>query len=95
MAIIFEWDEAKRLANIQKHNIDFVGCERVFLGPAKTITIEDDSIDYGERRFVTLGLLNARVVVVVHTETEDVIRIITVRKAKKREQAIYFEAVAD
>ena len=46
----------------------------------------DDREDYGEERFVTFGLLDGRVVAVVHTETEDTIRVISIRKAKKREQ---------
>jgi uncharacterized protein len=67
----YEWDEAKRLANIQKHGIDFVGIEKVFAGT--TLTILDDRFDYGEPRFMTLGLLRGRVVVIAHTETPQVI----------------------
>jgi hypothetical protein len=85
----FEWDEAKRLSNIQKHGIDFLGIDKVFAG--QTITILDDRTDYGEPRFVTLGLLQGRVVVIAHTETDDVIRIISVRKATKHEESSYFE----
>jgi uncharacterized DUF497 family protein len=62
----YEWDEAKRLSNIQKHGIDFVGIETVFAGT--TLTILDDRFDHGESRFVTLGLLSGRVVVIAHTE---------------------------
>ncbi len=89
----YEWDEAKRFANIQKHGIDFVGIEKVFAGA--TLTILDDRFDYGESRFVTLGLLSGRVVVIAHTETPDVIRIISVRKATKNEEAGYFKEIAD
>ena len=53
----FEWDEAKRESNILKHGIDFVGIDLVF--EAETVTILDDRFNYGEERFVTLGLLNA------------------------------------
>jgi hypothetical protein len=91
--MLFEWDEAKRLSNIQKHGIDFIGIERVFAGT--TVTILDDRFDYGERRFITLGLLNGRVVVIAHTETREVIRIISVRKATKNEEASYFKEIAD
>jgi len=89
----YEWDEAKRLSNIHKHGIDFVGIERVFAG--KTITLLDDRFDYGEFRFITLGVLRGRVVVIAHTETPEVIRIISVRKATKYEEASYFQEVAD
>ena len=48
---------------------------------------------YNERRFITLGLLTDSVVVVVHTETEDEIRVISLRKAVKNEQKLYFSNV--
>ena len=89
----YEWDEAKRQSNIQKHGIDFIGVEKVFAG--KTVTIPDDRFDYGESRFITLGLLMGRVIVIAHTETHEVIRIISVRKATKNEEASYFKETAD
>jgi uncharacterized protein len=88
----YEWDEAKRLSNIQKHGIDFVGIEKVFAGT--TLTILDDRFDYGESRFITLGLLSGRVVVIAHAETPQAIRIISVRKATKNEEASYFKEIA-
>lgn len=89
----YEWDEAKRQSNIQKHGIDFVGIEKVFAG--QTITILDDRNDYGEPRFVSVGLLRGRVVVIAHTETDEAIRIISVRKATKNEEISYFKEIAD
>ena len=91
--MLFEWDEAKRRSNIRKHGIDFIGIEGVFAGT--TITILDDRYDYGGPRFVTLGLLNGRVVVIAHTETAEVIRIISVRKATKNEEANYFKEIGE
>ncbi|MGH9433290.1 MAG: BrnT family toxin [Terriglobia bacterium] len=88
----YEWDEAKRQSNIQKHGIDFGGIEKAFAGT--TLTILDDRFDYGETRFITLGLLSGRVVVIAHTETQRVIRIISVRKATKNEEASYFKEIA-
>lgn len=88
-----EWDETKRLANIRKHGFDFVGCGAVFAGDA--VTIPDNRFDYLERRFVTFGLLLDRVVAVIHTETVDTIRIISIRKATRREQALYFQTIPD
>jgi uncharacterized protein len=93
MLVQYEWDEAKRQSNIQKHGIDFIGIEKVFAG--ETVTILDDRIDYGETRFVTVGLLNGLAVVVTHTETDEVIRIISARKATKNEQIRYFKQIAD
>jgi uncharacterized DUF497 family protein len=89
----FEWDDAKRRSNIGKHGIDFLRIEEVFQG--ETITIVDDRFDYGEQRFITLGLLQGRVAVVAHTETDEVIRIISVRKATKNEEVSYFKKTAD
>lgn len=89
----FEWDEAKRLANIRKHGIDFVDVPAVF--DRDTVTVEDDRYSYTEQRFVTFGLLQGRVVAVVHTERNDSIRIISARKATKYEQRTYFEQLSD
>jgi uncharacterized DUF497 family protein len=88
MAVRFEWDEAKAQANLRKHGLDFTSCETVFEG--YTVTAEDTRTEYGERRFVTLGLLEGRVVSVVHTETARTIRIISIRKATRHEQEAYF-----
>jgi len=52
-------------------------------------------LDYGEERFITLGLLKGRVVVIAHTESDEVIRTISVRKATKNEEIGYFKAIAD
>jgi len=89
----FEWDEAKRATNLQRHAIDFVGLETVFDGP--TITVEDERWGYGEQRLVTFGLLEGRVVAVVHTERAEVIRIISARKATRREESSYFSNLPD
>jgi uncharacterized DUF497 family protein len=89
----FEWDEAKRKSNLQTHGIDFVGIEQFFAG--QTVTILDDRFDYGEERFVTFGLLDGRVVVIAHTESDELIRIISVRKATKGEESGYFKEISD
>ena len=88
-----EWDEAKREENVRKHAIDFLGVETLFEG--YTATVEDDRFDYPERRFVTFGLLFGRVVAVAHTEREDAIRIISIRKATRREEQSYFSAIPE
>jgi len=71
--------------------LDFVDAPRVFDGP--TYTYEDDRFDYSEQRFVTLGILDEFVVSIVHTESSRVIRIISLRKATKHEQAIFFKNI--
>ena len=87
----FTWSDAKRNLNIEQHALDFVDAPRVFEGP--TFTYEDDRFDYSEQRFVTLGILDEFVVSIVHTETSRVIRIISLRKATKHEQAIFFKNI--
>jgi uncharacterized DUF497 family protein len=84
----FIWHEPKRQANLKNHGVDFADAERVFAGP--TFTFEDDREDYGEQRWVTLGLLGTKVVVIVHTETEEEIRVISMREADKDEQLLFF-----
>lgn len=88
-----EWDEAKRRSNIRRHGIDFAAVEKVL--DDATITFLDDRFDYGELRFLTFGLLNDKVLVITHTETDEVIRVISVRKASKNEQGTYFREVKD
>jgi uncharacterized protein len=83
-----EWDEAKRLENIRKHGFDFVGIDAVFDGA--TVEMEDDRFDYGETRLITVGLLDGRVVVVVHVARGSAVRIISVRKATRSEEQGYF-----
>ena len=89
----FIWNEAKRRANLRKHGIDFGDAERVFSG--FTLTAEDKRVAYGERRFLTLGLLQDQVVSVTHTERGDDIHIISIRSATKHEACFYFSQVAD
>ena len=89
----FEWDANKNDTNIKRRGIDFKDAKKIFEG--YTLTIEDDRFDYGEHRFISFGLMYDHVIAVVHTESEEKIRIISARKATKNEQKIYFEGFAD
>ncbi len=84
----FTWHEPKRQATLKRRDLDFAHAEQVFAAP--TFTFEDDRRDYGEQRWVTLGLLRTIVIVIVHTETEDEIHVISMRKADKDEQHLFF-----
>jgi uncharacterized DUF497 family protein len=84
----FIWHEPKRQANLQKHRLDFADAERVLAGPS--FTFEDEREAYGEQRWVTLRLLGEKVMVIVHTETEEEIRVISMREADKDEQLLFF-----
>lgn len=84
---------AKTERQYPKASFNFVDAEKVFEGD--TLTMLDDREDYGERRFVSIGLFNSVVVVISHTERDDVIRIISMRKATKNEEAHYFDQVGN
>ncbi len=86
----FEWDESKNAINIRNHNIDFADVPGIF---KNAMLIDyDDRYDYGEDRWIGLGLLRSTVVVVVFTEPrKDTIRIISARKANRKEQEEYYE----
>jgi uncharacterized DUF497 family protein len=89
----FTWSERKRALNLKAHGLDFVDAARVFEGA--TYTFEDARFDYGEQRFETLGLLAGVPVSIVHMESEDEIRVISFRKATKREASIYHQQIQD
>jgi uncharacterized DUF497 family protein len=89
----FSWDEKKRESNLRDHGFDFVDAEKVFEGP--TFTYEDDRFRQEEQRFVTLGFLGGVAVSIVHTESEDEIRVISFRKATTSEEIMLFESLED
>ena len=89
----FTWSERKRALNLKEHGLDFVDAPRVFENA--TYTFEDDRFNYGEQRFETLGLLAGVPVSIVHTENENEIRVISFRKATKREADLYFQQIQD
>jgi uncharacterized DUF497 family protein len=87
------WDEAKRRRNLKSHGLDFVGAEAIW--DNFTVTREDLRQDYGESRWVTFGLLAGDVVVLVHTERDAEMHIISLRKAEKYEARYYLEIAQD
>jgi len=90
MSMNYEWDEVKRATNIVKHGVDFADCVGV-LEDCAALTQEDDLLDYGEIRYTTLGMgFDGRILYVVWTQrSEDVIRIISARKASPGEARQY------
>ena len=90
--IRFEWDGNKNSSNIKKHGISFEEAKTVFYDEnARLISDPDHSIE--EERFIILGMsLNLKILIVVHTykEKDELIRIISARKATKNESKIYY-----
>ncbi len=89
----FEWDENKRGENLRKHGIDFADVWRVFENEIDVVV--DDRFDYDETRYFALGLLFGRVVAVSYTETDEIRRIISVRKGGKNDEEKYFRNIAN
>lgn len=85
----YTWDEAKRRANLQKHGLDFVDAEKVFDSPL--VLIEDTREAYDEKRMIGIGLLDFLVVLIVHVESDEEIRVISMRKADSDETDLYYK----
>jgi len=90
----FEWDENKNRMNIRKHKIDFADIPNMFNYP--TVIDIDERDEYGETRFIAIGILRNTVALVIYTEPdEETIRILSARKAIKYEREKYKQAIAD
>jgi len=87
----FEWDEKKKSSNFAKHGVSFEEASTVF-GDFSSITIEDSR--HSENRFVMIGLsVHYNLLVIVHTERTNRIRIISARFASKREVEDYEKGI--
>lgn len=86
----FTYDPAKRAANLRKHGLDLADAQEV-IESGRTVTFEDRRFEYDESRFVTLGRLNNIICVIITAESDREIRIISMRKADRHEQKIYFD----
>ena len=88
----YEWDEVKNRLNIHKHGIDFMDVPSMFQHPM--VMFLDQRKDYGEDRWIGIGILKTILAVVVFTEPNDeTIRIISARKATKHEEQIYRDEI--
>lgn len=91
--MFFEWDDKKEQINIAKHGIDFSTAALVFDDPNRIEKYDNLHSDW-EDRYITIGLVNgtAVLVMVVYTERNPSIRIISARLATKREKEAYYRA---
>jgi uncharacterized DUF497 family protein len=80
----FEWDEVKNEACFRERGFDFAYAARAFFDPNRNIRA-DTRHSYGEDRYQLIGRIEQRLFVVVYTQRNDTIRIISARKANQRE----------
>ena len=85
----FEWDERKATINLRRHKISFQTARRVF-DDLFALIEQDLSEEYGEDRFIAIGMIEDVLTTVVYTERER-IRIISARRANSHEQRKYYQ----
>lgn len=91
MKFEFEWNGAKAEANLQAHGVSFDLAKTVFYDPFAVERL-DDREDYGEDRFVIVGMAEGAVALfVAYSEREGRMRIISARRATQNEQDDYFQ----
>ena len=93
MPLTFEWDPRKARSNLAKHGVGFEEASTVF-GDPLSLTIPDPDHSRTEKRHVTMGTaFTGKLLVVVHTERGDNIRIISARRASRRERRSYEKSI--
>ena len=85
----FEWDDAKAAANLRDHGVSFAQAAAACADPFAVEWI-DDREAYGEERVILLGMKDGQILVIVYTQRNARIRIISARRATKHEQDVYF-----
>ncbi len=89
---MYEWDDDKNRKNVEKHGIDFETAKRIFDSPI--VSRRDERKDYNEIRYVSIGIIDqVAMIVVVHTNRQGRIRLISARPASRRERRIYYEQI--
>jgi len=95
MKLNFEWDETKARENLKNHKISFDEATTVF-SDLFSVTIPDPDHSENEQRFIDIGTsAKGRILVVVYIERKGNVRIISCRKATRREQRIYEEDIPE
>lgn len=88
----YTYDPKKKAANLKKHGYNFDDAPSV-IESERTVTFEDRRFDYSEQRFVTLGILRGDVVAIATAETDEEIRVLSMRRAEYHEEEIYYRNV--
>ncbi len=89
--MVYEWDSGKAAENLKKHHVAFTEAATVFLDPLAT-TYRDPDHSEGEQRYITIGeSTRGRVIMVAHLDRGDRVRIISARRATRKEAHEYRE----
>ena len=90
--IRFTWDDRKNIANIKKHGVGFAEAARVYFDPERLELFDGTHTTMSEERWVIIGNVNMKIlfVVVVVRQADNLIRIISARRATKKEQKEYY-----
>jgi len=92
MKLTFEWNAEKAKENIRKHKISFEEAKTVFNDPF-LMTFPDPEHSASEQRYLNIGTCSkGRVLIIIHTERDADIRIISCREATPRERRVYEKA---
>ena len=89
MDIEFEWDEEKNTENKRKHKVSFKEAKKVFFDPKRFETFDKKHSNF-EERLITIGFSGVKLLTVIFTERDSYVRIISARKANKKEEEEYF-----
>ena len=84
---MFEWDDAKSETNFRDRGFDFAYAAQIFAGP--TLEMDDERAAYGERRIQAIGRVEEEILFVVYTWRGEIRRIISARRANRRERSVY------
>lgn len=84
----FEWDEAKADENYRKHRVTFPVAARAFDDP-HGLDLADDRMDYGEERWLYIGMVDGRLLSVSYTQRGEAVRIVSARASTRREGRMY------
>ncbi|MEO0988361.1 MAG: BrnT family toxin [Cyanobacteria bacterium J06639_14] len=87
----FEWNPEKAASNLEKHNVSFQEAATVFNDPL-SLTVPDPKHSIDESRYIIIGISRLKqLLIVAHTDREDIVRIISARKVTRRERKFYEE----
>jgi hypothetical protein len=93
MPLSFEWDSGKAGANLAKHGVSFEEASTLF-GDERALTIPDPAHSLVEQRFITIGISHKqRILVAVHTDRDNNLRLISTRCASRKGRRQYEEAI--